>query len=777
MLCNKVNVLLLVLFGCALFFAPVRGAIAQEAVAVTAAQPAEIESVIKTLEDPAAREELIRQLRILSRAQQPAAPASEVKSAASQALRAISGRLNTVTESVVDLTGNINQIPEVFGWFKKGLADPQSQRMWTEVLINIVLTVGLGYLAFFLLRLGILRFRRVASEKTAGNLLAKFLRLLGIFILDLLPILAFALAAYLTLGLVGPREKTRLVALAWINGFIIAHVVVAVLHFLFAPVSSSLRWSELSDETAHYLVIWGKRLGYAIVYGFFALQAALLLGLPALSYGVLLRLLGLLVTLLVIIMILQNRESVAVYLQQWSFRRTVETDRLSATRTLFNRLAGGWHLLAGFYVFLLYGVWALQVEGGFVFLMRATVLTLIAMFLLRLVRRLLNVLFTRSFQIGDDVKVRFPGLEERANRYLKSLHRALNLVVSLFVLLSILQAWGVNTFGWLVSEPGKVLGGTLVAVAGILLTSFFVWEIANSVIEGQLTRKDDLGLNLEASARTRTLLAVARKALAIVLTVVATLMALARLGVDIAPLLAGAGVLGLAIGFGSQKLVQDVITGVFILLEDQIAVGDVINVGDKGGLVEAVSIRTVRLRDLSGTVHTIPFSAIGIVSNLTKDFSYYVMEVGVAYRENVDEVIQVLRDLGDELQQDEVVGPMILEPLEVLGVDAFADSAVVIKARFKTAPIKQWGVGREFNRRMKNRFDELGIEIPFPHQTVYFGVDKAGQAPSARVQVESVPQGESVPQRESVPQSESVSFVPDPNSQEDQGMGTTGEKG
>ena len=225
----------------------------------------------------------------------------------------------------------------------------------------------------------------------------------------------------------------------------------------------------------------------------------------------------------------------------------------------------------------------------------------------------------------------------------------------------------------------------------------------------------------------------ARNALLVFITIVAGLAVLAELGVNIGPLVAGAGVLGVALGFGSQKLVQDIITGVFILFEDLISVGDVVDVGGKAGLVEAVSLRNVRLRDLAGTVHTIPYSTISTISNLTKGFSFYVFDIGVAYREDVDRVMGVLKELGEELRQDPGIGPKILEPLEIFGVDAFADSAVVIKCRFKTQPIQQWTVGREFNRRIKNRFDELGIEIPYPHTTVYFGEDRQGHAPPARL--------------------------------------------
>lgn len=741
---NIVKSLLFFIVAGVLFFAPFRVAIAQEAVVDPATKSADIKSVIQVLENPVAREELIRQLTILAQGQKSEEPAGQVKSAASQALQGISRRLAKISESAMALASNVNDISQVISWSKNELSDPQSRQLWKKIIINLLLVIGVGYVAFYLLGWTLLRFRRAIAERVTDYSLLRVLRLLGIFCLDLLPILAFAVAAYLTLGMIGPQEKSSLVALAWINAFIIAHSILACCHLIFAPSASFLRCVEISDETANYLFIWAKRISYASVYGYFVLQAALLLGLPELSYEVLLRLLGLLITILVIVMILQNRAEVTRYLQYGADGENDSTVSRQKSFGVRNRLTQVWHLLALFYVIFLYGVWALQIEGGFVFLIRASVLTLIALFVVRLAMRLLDALFTRGLQVSEDLKNRFPALEGRANRYMYTLHQSLNAVVYFLGFVSILQTWGVNTFSWLVSETGKVIGGTIISVSGILLVAFLVWEITNSLIEGYLSRKDALGQELEASARTRTLLAVARKALTIALAVVATLMVLSELGVDIAPLLAGAGVLGLAIGFGAQKLVQDVITGVFILLEDQIAVGDVVTVGDKGGLVEAVSIRTVRLRDLAGTVHTIPFSAINVVSNMTKEFSFYVMEVGVAYRENVDEVMQVLKDLGAEMQQDEEYGSKIIEPLEVLGVDAFADSAVVIKARIKTAPIKQWWVGREFNRRMKNRFDELGIEIPFPHTTVYFGENKWGGAPSARVLVETVSRSESL---------------------------------
>lgn len=705
----------------------------------------EIEAVVKTLEDPAKRAELVKALKVMAKAQEEDQADSQLKSVAAQMLNDIARQVDSVSDSVVSIAGTINEVPVVASWVKTEIEDPKARKMWTDVGINLVLTLGLGYLAFYLMRLALVRSKRAVAQHQQSTLWARLLRLVLLLILDILPIVAFGVVAYLTLGMVSPRQKTRLVALAWVNAFLISHTIIAVFSMAYAPQAPALRPIRISEESASYLDIWTKRLTYTTIYGYFALQAALLLGLPSQAYDSLLRLLGLFVTMLVIILIMQNRSTVAEYLTTLLQEKRSDGDqedpaksRMAATRQrakgLLHRLAAVWHLLASFYVLLLFGVWALRIPGGFFFLFKATALSVVSLLVLRLALGLLNTVFKRGFQIGDELKTRLPGLEKRANQYISTVHTALRIGCYFFALLLIMQAWGLDTIGWITSESGRIIGGTIASVAGILIVTFVIWESVNSLIENNLTPKTT-GTGSEVSARTRTLLTVARKALAIVLIVVSSLMVLDQLGINIAPLLAGAGVLGLAIGFGSQKLVQDVITGIFILLEDQMAVGDVVDLGGLAGEVEAVSIRTVRLRDVAGVVHTIPFSAISTVSNKTKDFSYYVMDVGIGYRENVDEVMQILKDLGTELQQDPLHGPRILEPLEVMGVNAFMDSAVVIRARLKTVPNKQWNVGREFNRRMKLKFDELDIEIPFPHQTIYFGVDKKGDAPSARVAI------------------------------------------
>jgi small conductance mechanosensitive channel len=244
------------------------------------------------------------------------------------------------------------------------------------------------------------------------------------------------------------------------------------------------------------------------------------------------------------------------------------------------------------------------------------------------------------------------------------------------------------------------------------------------------------GLEGELKKRADTLGSLLRYILFVAISLTAFVMILGEFGIAIGPILAAAGVVGLALGFGSQHLVQDIISGFFILLDDEVRVGDYVSTSGKNGLVERVNLRMTVLRDYSGNVHYIRNGHIDIVTNMTKDYSRYIFEIGVAYREDVDEVFEVIKLVDDELREDPEYGPLILEPMEIMGLDQFADSALIIKARTKTQPIKQWKVAREFNRRLKKAFDERDIEIPFPHRTLYAGQDKQNKAAPIRVVVE-----------------------------------------
>ncbi len=259
-----------------------------------------------------------------------------------------------------------------------------------------------------------------------------------------------------------------------------------------------------------------------------------------------------------------------------------------------------------------------------------------------------------------------------------------------------------------------VLGWVAVRALVIILRK------SKKVIISRAEKRDELD-TAETEKRVNTLIGILRVSCKIAIWTLVIMIVLKKISIDTGPLLAGAGIIGLALGFGSQELVRDAISGFFMLLENQVRIGDVVEINGTGGLVESIGMRTIKLRDFSGTVHIFQNGKINTLANKTKDWSAMAFDIGVAYKEDTDRVIEVIKKVGEELHADPDYSDLILEPLEIFGVDKFADSAVMIKARLKTIPVKQWTVGREFNRRLKIAFDREHISIPFPHRTVHWG--------------------------------------------------------
>jgi small conductance mechanosensitive channel len=336
-----------------------------------------------------------------------------------------------------------------------------------------------------------------------------------------------------------------------------------------------------------------------------------------------------------------------------------------------------------------------------------------------------DYMFKKLFQVGQSIRKKYPEIEEKVNRYTHFLKKAVCALIVLFAAMTILDVWGLGIYEYLNSNVPVVRAAVripLIIIMSFLLvqiTYYFIGKMEKQTVKRMLaSRRDSAG---EIEKRVSTLGKLFRKATFITALVITIMMILPEFGFDIKPILAGAGILGLAVGFGAQTLVKDIISGLFLTFENRIRVGDVAVINGTGGLVEQVNLRTTVLRSQDGTVHVFPNGSISTLSNMTHGFSFYVFNVGVAYKEDTDRVVAVLEEVGAQIMQEEEYKSVILEPIEILGVDQFADSAVVIKARIKTMPIKQWFVGREMNRRIKKRFDEEGIEIPFPHQSMYFG--------------------------------------------------------
>ena len=278
---------------------------------------------------------------------------------------------------------------------------------------------------------------------------------------------------------------------------------------------------------------------------------------------------------------------------------------------------------------------------------------------------------------------------------------------------------------------------TLLNVVIILALSWLALRLSRKGLARLRERMQEGGLaDFERIKRLNTLEQVFRYAIAVTIILVTGMLVLSQLGISIAPILAAAGVLGIAIGFGAQSLVKDYFTGLFLLLENQVRQGDVVHVADKAGLVEEMTLRYIRLRDAEGSVHYVPNGTIDSVTNRSRGFAFAVIDIGVAYREDVDEVYAVMREVGAALRADPEFAGKIDDDLEIAGVDNWKDSAVVIRCRFKVKPLEQWGVRRAYLYRLKKAFDAADIEIPYPHLTVYAGHDKEGHAAPLPLQLQ-----------------------------------------
>ena len=694
--------------------------------AAAVATPADIDALIRVLQDDAAHARLLEELRRLApppattpaatavpappaaTAATPAPPTSRPDSGAGM-LAVFSNALSSLGDRVAEVALAMGSPRGIVRWFTDQSA-PERQTFWTALLLYLALTVAPALAVWWSVR----RLLRPATTRLEVRAAATtWWRRIPYSVLNSLlliaPILAFALTGYALLAVLQPSEGVRLIILTALTAVIAALASNAVAKALLAPLTPGLRPLPMRNETAAYLYVWVRRTVDLLVYGYFLTQAALLLGVPPAAYAFLVRLIGLLFALLLAVLILQNRQPV----QRWMAGLGGERVGPNAVRVMRERLASSWHVLALLYVGAAWAVWMLGIPGGFTLIARNTmasaVIVVITWFLVRVIGQALH----GAFGVSEEIRRQYPFAAARADLYLPLTRRSIVILLQALAALAILQVWGIDILEWFTSDAGRRVLSRALHIAVILGIAVLALELSNALVHLYLDARSGDEDHVP-SQRIRTLLPLIRNVLIILISVMTGLVILSEIGVSIGPLLAGAGVAGVAIGFGAQTLVKDFITGVFILIEDSLHVGDVARLGNKTGVVESMTIRTVRLRDFDGTVYTIPFSSVAVIENLTKDFSYAVIDVRVAYNEDYERVVKLLKDIGHDIKADPQLGRAMLGPIEIMGLEEVTDNALVIRVRMKTRPQRQWDVRREFNRRVKVRFDKEGIEMPFP---------------------------------------------------------------
>ena len=740
---------------------------------------APLDTLLEVLKDDNARAALIADLeKSLDASGDPAGdenPAIETITAAADAEGVSVGRqIALITQQIGQDT--VNTLTSFWNGFQRGgkvfsgLSGAELTVLLEAIpglLAVIAITVALFVVLRYLARGLYARMGRTAEHVGLFRSIGLFLgsNLLDAFIV----VVAWAAGYLITILAVGEVGQIGIRQSMYLNAFLLVEMTKVVIRSFLSPVASGLRLVPVGDKAAaaltRYLSIVVSVLGYGQ-----------LLVVPIVNQSVntaagagVSALLSVLVLLYFVYIVLRRRKAVTRWLQSEADpseaqaaegvdpATIAEARRGFIARTLHG-LAGIWHWFALAYIAVMFIVVMTQPAEVTLNAIVGSGKILAAIIIAALLSGWLAQAVHRGISLPEDVNAKLPLLERRINTFVPRAFSALRLFLLVCVLFFTLDVIGtIDMRSWLEGQVGLAMTKALISVGLILTVAFAIWLALTSFVDYKLNPE----YGAVPTSRETTLLTLLRNAATIALIILTLMFVLSEIGLDIGPLLASAGVLGLAIGFGAQKMVQDIITGVFIQFENVINVGDVITVGGTTGTVEKLSVRSVSLRDVQGVFHMIPFSTVDVVSNYMRGFAYTVCDMGIAYRENVEEAKQAMFDAFDRMMENEPeIANSIMGELEWFGVQSLGDSAVVLRVRIKTDPGKQWGIGRMYNGYLKTVFDERGIEIPFPQQTIWLGENKDGTTQPFKIEGPTA-QDTGLPQTKTVSKPIEADDVPD----------------
>ena len=698
---------------------------------------ADTQQLIDALNDPARRASIISALQATQKtapaAAKPATPSSPLQpnGLGAQLMTHGAKLADTVSNSLVLAARGVANVPDLAAWGQKIMQDPELLHdgaiAAARLLGIILLALGAELLAWRMARrfydtLAADAHDEVQSDPppppspdavigaanparpTEGWLLLRRLPIILMALtVDLVPALAFLAVAILLLAtpLAGSPEAGA-VTLAVANAYVVMRAAAAIARAAFGAPSPRLRLLPASDQVAGYLMLWVRRIAVIIVFGYALAQIGSLFGMTEDTQEGLLRLISLAVHVMLITMVVQCRSSVATWLGG------AGTSRFGVLR---QRLARVWHIYAIIFLAGAWIVYAAEIHDGFDRLLRFMLSTIVVVLGARVLDIVLVGGLDRGFSLVQGESSRFARVSERATRYHHPLRVVLRCAIGALAVVALFQFWGLDALDWFGSGAlGGRLVSTLATLAITLGVALALWEAINIAMQVYLDELAQQGAMVRA-ARLRTIIPLLRNALMITMMVLLLLTALSELGVNIGPLLAGASIFGVALGFGSQKLVQDFITGIFLLAENAMQVGDTVTAGGLSGTVEYLSIRTLRLRAGDGSVHLIPFSSVSTVTNSNRGLGNAAVAVTVDYEEDTDRVGKLLAGIATEMRGEKDFANGMLSDLQLWGVDRVDGLTVTLAGQIACTDSARWGVQREFNRRIKLTLQKEGIRM------------------------------------------------------------------
>jgi len=693
--------------------------------------PDEAQRALDVLQDPQKRDQLIATLRAIAKAApttsaaaagapaaqaapDPAKSGSQVtlkpNSLGAQLLVALSRWSARFAGDVAATLQTMNSLPDLWRWLVGIESNPE---------VSLSLAVNLGWLALVFGCAVLLEFFTVALLGRPRGALTRrlptdngeYTRLLQVLphalirlVFYLAPVAVFTAAGNLLVSTLPVIDETsRLVVLAVVNAYAATRVVMCVARMVLSPDDKRLRLWRLDDAGARFVLIWVRRIAAVSIFGGAILDVALLRGLNYSAHDGFERLIELAIAAMLIAVVIRSRQAVADYI------RGGEQDPAASGARWRSWLAEAWPYLAVIAVLSFWLGIATGTGGGLgglyfpgVTLGVIIVGRLLTIIVLGVLERLLRL---------DPAQDRLPGFNRRVAYYRRPLEALVMVVITLLCGVVLLQLWGAPAFWFFAGGIGSHLLSAAATVTVAVIAAVAIWEISHAVLERQLAYA---GSGQGRPARLLTLMPILRSTLLVAIITVVGLTALSEIGVNIAPLLAGAGIVGIAVGFGAQHLVQDVITGIFLLFENALQIGDAVTAAGLTGSVEQLSVRTMRLRAGDGAVHTIPFSSVTTITNTNRGIGNAAISVTVAYQEDVDRVMAVLSEIGGQMREEESFKLLMLGDVQIFGVDQLRPWGVTITGQITCTDGGRWPVQREFGRRLKQRFDAEKIALAAP---------------------------------------------------------------
>ena len=670
----------------------------------------DLDTLIKVLEDDTSRAALLERLKSAASAEPVATPVAEPD-------LSLARQFAEYTRYLAEgISAMVTAIPTLVTDLPRTLASEEFAAFRT-MAVGVSLTALALFATFFVLRLATVPLQARIAERVEGRKWpARLAGALGATALHAAAaIAAWAIGYALALNFFGTSAgRIGINQSLLLNAFVIVEAVNLVILAVMMPRFAALRLLPANDTNAAYWWFWLTRIASLLGYGFLFVAPVVT---ATLSFGAGdgIRFLTICMAAIIgVLLILQNREAVRARLSA----RFEAGDHGSFAR-IMQVIGQYWHIVAVAYLVSLVVVYVTNPVHALPFMLAATSQSIIIIAVAMLISTLIGRTVDAGIALPEDLREKLPLLQGRLRAFVPRVMNVVRLLIAIAAVLAVAQVWAVfDVLAWLNTSLGQQVIGSVLSAGTIIAAGIVAYIAMSSWVEYRLNPN----FGTVPTAREKTLLSLLRNAFVVALVILVGMLALAQIGINIAPLLAGAGVIGLAIGFGAQKLVQDIITGAFIQFENVMNEGDVVEAGGKSGVVERLTIRSVSIRDLEGTLHLIPFSSVDQVSNRVRGFAYHVAEIGVAYDSDIETVKAAMFEAFEQLKQTEH-GDAIVGDLDMHGITAFGDSAITVRARIMTLPGKQWGVGRAYNEYIKTVFAARGVEIPYPHVTLQMSGD------------------------------------------------------